>query len=102
MTTGCYETSFLLLANARGAETLSTAKSARPLGLTVQQMPGFALGGGGGGMLTARIDSYIIHSAKPKILKCNKVCNNVWSYRTELIFHNSFSIFQMFIPSKDK
>ena len=55
MATGCYETSFLLFANTRGAGTLSTAKCPA-LGThratNARGLPG--------GMLAAGIDSYIM------------------------------------------
>ena len=55
MATGCYKTSFLLFANARGAGTLSTAKcSALGTHRATDSRPGFARG-----MLAAGIDSHI-------------------------------------------
>ena len=55
MAIGCCEISFLLFANARGAETLSTAKCPAPG--THRATNGRGLPGGG--MLAAGIDSHI-------------------------------------------
>ena len=51
MTTGCYETSFLLFANARGAGTRLTVKC---------PAPGTHRATNARGMLAAGIDSHII------------------------------------------
>ena len=55
MTTGCYETSFLLFANDRGTGTILTAKCPAPgthRATNARVLPG--------GMLTAGTDSHII------------------------------------------
>ena len=56
MTTGCYDASFLLFANAWGAGTVFTAKCPPRPGFIVDQIPGIC---SGGGMLVAGIDSHI-------------------------------------------
>ena len=54
MTTECYETSLLLFANARGAETLLTVKCPAP----GTHRETTARGLSGGGMLAVGIDSH--------------------------------------------
>ena len=56
MTTGCYETSLLLFANARGPGTLLTVKFPAPRNHRETNARGLP---GGGGMLTVGIDSHI-------------------------------------------
>ena len=56
MTTGCYEASLLLFANARGDGTLVTVKCPAP-GTHRKKMPGVCRGGG---MLAVGIDSHIM------------------------------------------
>ena len=56
--TGCNEASFLLFANAWGVGTLLTAKCP-PLGTHLVSNARGLVGGGGGGMLAAGIDSHI-------------------------------------------
>ena len=66
MTTGYYETSILLFANARRAGTLLTVKcpaSGTHRTTNVRSLPE---GGGGGGMLAAGSDSHIIGKTKCK------------------------------------
>ena len=46
MTTGCYEASFLLFPNARGARTLLIAKCPAPRDSLAHQLPRFCPGGG--------------------------------------------------------
>ena len=54
MTTGCYETSFLLFANARGAETLLTVKFPAPGTHRETNARGLP-----GGVLAVGIDTHI-------------------------------------------
>ena len=71
MTTGCYETSLLLSANARGAGTLLTVNARSP-GPIVQKMPRVCRGG----MLAAGIDSRINDSKyKIKVVESDGGCD---------------------------
>ena len=56
MATGCYETTFLLFANPRGAGTQSTAKCSAPGTHRATDARGLP----GGGMLVVGIDSHIM------------------------------------------
>ena len=59
MARGCYETSFLLFANARGAGTLLTAKHPAAGTHRAQKCPGFARGDACGWILT-RTSCYVM------------------------------------------